>query len=219
MRSPRSREIEVKLHVADLRAIRRTLARLGAKPHGCVFESNTLYDTSDSQLRKSGRLVRLRVETRTTTRPTARAITRTTTRPTRASASSRVVLTYKAPIAEPTTARVTRRYKEREEIEVEVGHGADLGRILEGLGMHPGFRYEKYRTKYTLKNLPGLVLDLDETPAGIFLELEGPRRQIDRAARLLGYTKSDYDCRSYWDLHQEFCQRRKISTPHMIFDT
>jgi len=211
MRSQQVREIEVKLHVADLCAMRRTLARLGAKAHGRVFESNTLYDTSDSRLRKSGRLIRLRVETQTTAR--------TTTCPTRAGASSRAVLTYKAPIAEPGKLRSTRRYKEREEIEVELANGANLGRILECLGMRPGFRYEKYRTKYTLKNLPGLVLDLDETPAGIFLELEGPRRQIDRAARLLGYTKSDYDCRSYWDLHQEFCQRHKISAPHMVFDT
>jgi adenylate cyclase class 2 len=150
---------------------------------------------------------------------TTRTTSRTIARRGRASASSRAVLTYKAPLAEPAKHRAAHRYKEREEIEVVLANGAGLARILEGLGMRPGFRYEKYRTKYTLKNLPGLVLDLDETPAGIFLELEGPRRQIDRAARLLGYTKSDYDCRSYWDLHQEFCQRRKIYAPHMIFDT
>ncbi|MGA8102581.1 MAG: class IV adenylate cyclase [Candidatus Acidiferrales bacterium] len=212
MRSPQGREIEIKLHVPDLHAVRRTLARLGAKAHDRIFESNTLYDTSDSRLRTSGRLIRLRLETRA----------RNQINPARAAASSapqRAVLTYKAPIAGRAKPRTSRRYKERKEIEVEVANSTDLARILEGLGMRPGFRYQKYRTKYTLKNLPRLELDLDETPAGIFLELEGPRRQIDRAARLLGYSRSDYDCRSYWDLHQEYCQRRGINAPHMIFDT
>jgi adenylate cyclase class 2 len=207
MRSPQGREIEIKLHVPDLRAMRRTLAHLGAQAHGRIFESNTLYDTSDSRLRTSGRLIRLRVETRTNTRTT------------RASAPSRVVLTYKAPIVGRTKPRTSRRYKEREEIEVEVANSADLARILAGLGLRPGFRYEKFRTKYTMKNLPRLELDLDETPAGIFLELEGPTRQIDRAARLLGYSRSDYECRSYAELHREYCQHRKIIATHMIFDT
>jgi adenylate cyclase class 2 len=217
MRPARSREIEIKLDVPDLRAVRRTLTHLGAKAHGRVFESNTLYDTPDSALRASNRLIRLRVETRmrnlTTRTDASRSLAGIGASP------SRVVLTYKAPIASPAEPRASRGYKEREEIEVEVDDGAHLARILEGLGMITGFRYEKYRTKYTLKNLPGLELDLDETPAGNFLELEGPRRQIDRAARLLGYSKSDYDCRSYWELHQEYCERHGISAPHMIFGT
>jgi hypothetical protein len=33
---------------------------------------------------------------------------------------------------------------------------------------------------------------LDETPAGVFLELEGPSRWIDRTARRLGFAESDY---------------------------
>jgi adenylate cyclase class 2 len=206
MRSAHGLEIEIKLHVPDLRAMRGRLAHLGAKAHGRIFESNTLYDTSDARLRTSGRLIRLRVETRTNTRAV------------RLRASSRAVLTYKAPIAGRAKPRTSLRYKEREEIEVEVTNSTDLARILEGLGLRPGFRYEKYRTKYTLKSLPRLEADLDETPAGIFLELEGPRRQIDRAARLLGFTPSDYDSRSYWHLHQEYCRRRGINAPHMIFD-
>jgi adenylate cyclase class IV len=214
MRSSRGREIEIKLHVPDLRAMQRTLQRLDAKVHSRVFESNTLYDTSHSVLQTSGRVVRLRVETPVTKHAV----------PSRVSASkaganrpTRGTLTYKAPIAEDGRSPGGDRYKEREEIEVKVLNIGDLARIFQGLGMRIGFRYEKFRTKYTLKKIPGLELDLDETPAGIFLELEGPRRSIDRAARLLGYAPSDYDCRSYWGLHQEYCQRRGISAPHMIF--
>jgi len=51
------------------------------------------------------------------------------------------------------------------------------------------FSYEKYRT--TMK-LPGsarwakdLVIEVDETPIGTFLELEGPAEAIDRAAQNL----------------------------------
>ena len=83
------------------------------------------------------------------------------------------MLTYKAPIAGRAKRRTSLRYKEREEIEVEVTNGADLARILEGLGLRPSFRYEKYRTKYTLKNLPRLEVDLDETPAGISWNSKG----------------------------------------------
>jgi len=43
---------------------------------------------------------------------------------------------------------------------------------------------------------------LDETPLGVFLELEGPARWIDRTARALGFSESDYITDSYAELHR-----------------
>ena len=37
----------------------------------------------------------------------------------------------------------------------------------------------------------GLLIELDETPIGAFVELEGPAEAIDRAATELGFGKSD----------------------------
>ncbi len=46
------------------------------------------------------------------------------------------------------------------------------------------------------------VAMLDETPAGVFLELEGPPRWIDRTARRLGFGEADYITASYAELHR-----------------
>ena len=51
-----------------------------------------------------------------------------------------------------------------------------------GAGLEPWFRYEKYRSTYRLPGLPGVKVELDETPIGDFLEVEGAARGIDRAA-------------------------------------
>ena len=81
----------------------------------------------------------------------------------------------------------------REEIELEVADAAVLAKIFEGLGMRGWFRYEKYRTTFRSARCvswaKGLLIELDETPIGTFVELEGPPAAIDRAAQELGYTR------------------------------
>jgi adenylate cyclase class 2 len=90
------------------------------------------------------------------------------------------------------------KHKTREEIEVELGDAAALAGILERLGFQVGFRYEKYRTEF--EEGEGRAM-LDETPAGVFIELEGPPEWIDRAASRLGYGEADYITASYAQLH------------------
>ncbi len=192
-------EIEIKLRVADIPALVRKVRRLGATPHGRVFEQNTLYDTPDSALRRCGRLLRIRMET------PAPAMSLPGGGP-------RAVLTSKAP---PRVAAPGRpRYKERLERELEVHHPASWPPILRSLGLRPAFRYEKYRTSFRLRSLH---LDLDETPAGVFLELEGNRRMIDRAAYALGYTSRDYIQATYWDIYAADCRRRGQIPKNMLF--
>ena len=79
----------------------------------------------------------------------------------------------------------------------------EIGGILKAIGLVPWFRYEKYRSSYRLPGLGSLKVELDETPAGDFLELEGGRGAIDRAANLLGYGAADYINRSYGSLWRE----------------
>jgi len=56
------------------------------------------------------------------------------------------------------------------------------------------FRYEKYRTTFRLPDsnawANGLLIELDETPIGNLVELEGPAAAIDRAAEELGFTNT-----------------------------
>ena len=78
---------------------------------------------------------------------------------------------------------------------------------------------EKFRTRFRLcpLHLDPLHLDLDETPVGNFLELEGSPRQIDRAARALGYRPADYLRATYWDLYAAHARRRGKIPRHMLF--
>jgi adenylate cyclase class 2 len=101
------------------------------------------------------------------------------------------------------------RYKIREEHEVQVEDAEAMARVFDGMGLRPWFRYEKYRTTYRLPGMTGLLVELDETPIGDFLELEGDAAAIDRGAALLGYRPADYITKSYGQLFVE--QRRAVS--------
>jgi adenylate cyclase, class 2 len=221
-------EIEIKLPVTDLAATIRAIQALGAVSHGRVFESNTLYDTPHSDLRHRGRLLRVRTES------AAPGTTRIHTASVR-----RVVLTSKAPPRQQAPSKTKLRYKERAEREVvfwecgsllplvtrrglprrvRPGQSAKSARdwraTLRALGFQPKFRYEKFRTSFSLR---GLHLDLDETPVGTFLELEGHPAAIDRVARALGYKPSAYIRGTYWDVYAADCRRRGRPIKNMVF--
>jgi adenylate cyclase class 2 len=109
----------------------------------------------------------------------------------------------------------------REEIEVEVTEAAILSKIFEGLGMRGWFRYEKYRTTYGMDSsrpwAKELLIEVDETPIGVFAELEGPPEAIDRAAEELGFSKQDYVLRNYLTLYLEECRRTGVEPGDMLF--
>lgn len=114
-------------------------------------------------------------------------------------AGSVATLTYKGP---PSKGR----YKSRFESETRVSDPAACSEILNRLGFQQVYRYEKYRTEYLGEGDLGVVA-LDETPIGVFFELEGPPAWIDATARLLGFGLKSYIVQSYMALHQS-CQRR-----------
>jgi adenylate cyclase class 2 len=89
--------------------------------------------------------------------------------------------------------------------------------ILGALELRPTFRYEKFRTTYKLPGIRALKLEFDETPIGLFLELEGSASAIDRAARMLGYYQYDYVTESYGALYIADCRRKGRKPAHMVF--
>lgn len=190
----------------------RKLKNLAGRYESRVRERNTLYDTPDSDFRRCGALLRIRVET-PAPRPSAESPKLTHG----ASPMRRTILTSKAPAA-PSSAR-NRRYKEKLERELVVpGSSHRWDRNLRSLGLRPGFRYDKFRSTFRLRRFPGLAIELDETPAGTFLELEGLPRAIDRVARALGYSSRDYYRGSYWDVYVADCRRRGVAPRNMVFD-
>jgi adenylate cyclase class 2 len=192
---PSRPETEIKLRIDDLADLISRLRALGARCHGRVIERNTLLDTPAGDIRRRKRLLRLRIETpaRSPLVPAGRA---------------GAWLTAKRPA--PPSAR----YKQTLESETAVSPLIDWLGHFRALGFQPGFRYEKFRTRFRL----GLLhLDLDETPVGDYLELEGPPHRIDRVARALGFTPRDYIRATYWDLYQADALRRGKTPRHMLF--
>ncbi len=227
-------ETEIKLKIRDLKALQRILKRLGAKPVGSatgrVHEENLIFDTPDGGLAKHGQLLRLRTETVAAPTPKKSAKTKKSRKgsatPAKSSQPTRQILTFKRPTPQQAAVPTSRypsfgSYKVRDEIEAQVNDTGNLVKIFEGLGMRGWFRYEKYRTTYKLSASKSwardLLIEVDETPIGWFVELEGPPAAIDRAATELGYSKRDYILTNYLALYAEDC-RRKGQQPHnMLF--
>lgn len=196
------REIEIKLRVADLAEIIARIRGLGGRPRGRVHEYNVLFDTPDSAIRESGCLLRLRTET-----PKASRLVPAGPRG--------AWVTWKAP-APPRRKGAASAFKERLESEVAVGDPAAFRGQLLSLGLRPGFRYEKYRTTFTIPGV-ALHLDLDETPVGTILELEGSPAAIRRIAGRLGFGVRDYLRMTYWELNAAECRRKGIRAGNMVF--
>jgi adenylate cyclase, class 2 len=215
-----AQEIEIKLRISDLKALMRTLKRLGARPvgrgSGRVHELNVIFDTPEGGLAKHGQLLRIRTET-----PEAKS------KKGKAGSGQRTLLTFKRPpvvgAAGAASAQENHRHRVREEIEVEVADASVLAKVFEGLGMRGWFRYEKYRTTFRLpassKWAKDLLVEMDETPIGTFVELEGPPLAIDRAAQELGYSRRDYVLKNYLVLYVEDCRRQGREPKEMLFST
>ncbi len=107
-------------------------------------------------------------------------------------------------------------HKSRPEYETAVHSLPTMHQIFEQLGYAPIFRYEKYRTEFTGRDRLGAVT-LDETPIGVYLEIEGPGEWIDRTAARLGFSPQDYILESYGKLYLDHCARLGIPSSNMVF--
>lgn len=185
-------EIEVKLRYDNIAQLERHGLQLTVeKPRH--FEDNWLLDTSDRQLSLRAAILRVR------------------------EVEGQGTLTYKEKAA---PGAVVTQFKARLEIETPFEQPEEMVALLERLGYHKWFRYQKYRTVYRV-HLPsgnGLHLMFDETPLGNFAELEGPEEAITEAVQLLGVKPSDYILESYLALQASFCRAQGRDLIDMVFD-
>lgn len=117
-------------------------------------------------------------------------------------------LTFKGPV-QPSSMKV------REEVETLVGHGEVLQRVLEELGLHVWFRYEKFREEFCHEDV---IVAIDETPVGVFVEIEGSEQGITDMARLLGRGPDDYVLDSYRGLFLANRERLGLHGCDMVFE-
>ena len=167
-------EIEVKLEIQNVRQARRNILRMGFREETPrSLEQNWILDFDDQALRKKGQLLRLREY------------------------QNQRAVTFKGP------ALNSKRYKVRQELETDVGNVKTLLTILEQLGLGARFRYEKYRTSFrpVKPDARGsVVVTIDETPIGNYLEVEGKPEMIDWVASQLGFSPKQYITKSYTEL-------------------
>ncbi len=111
--------------------------------------------------------------------------------------SGRSLMTLKGPV-QPGTMKV------RDEHETGVDDGDVLVRLFDTLGLHVWFRYQKYREEFAAENI---VIAIDETPVGTFVEVEGGEGAIVSMTRALGYAEDSFVLDSYFGL---FMKRREL---------
>ena len=95
------------------------------------------------------------------------------------------------------------------------GDGDALLHLFEELGFHVWFRYQKYREEFGYENV---IVAVDETPMGAFMELEGSEQGIVDLAERLGRSAADYVLDSYRGLYVKHCEEHGMPIGDMLFD-
>ncbi len=120
----------------------------------------------------------------------------------------RTLLTFKGPV-QPSPMKV------REEIETVAGDGDALLHLFEELGFRVWFRYQKYREEFAWEDV---IVALDETPIGTFVEIEGGEQGITQLAQALGRGADDYIVDSHRTLFCEYRRTHQLEATDMLFD-
>jgi predicted adenylyl cyclase CyaB len=141
-------EIEAKMRVVSLSAVKDRLVAAGAKLVGEFLERNTFFDTEDRTLLAADEGLRLRLNQDLNT------------------GTKVCIMTFKGP-------RQHGQLKSREEIQTTVGSYTDACAIIERMGYGRILSFEKRRDTWSLK---GCEIELDTLPRiGCFVEIEGPK--------------------------------------------
>ena len=120
----------------------------------------------------------------------------------------KTLLTFKGPVQNSPM-------KLREELETVVGDGLLLMHVLEELGFHVWFRYEKYREEFAHEDV---TIAIDETPVGTFVEIEGGEQGIRQMAEALARQPADYLTDSYRGLYVKHCEQHGLPLADMLFE-
>jgi len=181
-------ETEIKFRVAKTQELESKLSSIGFNLiTPRSFESNTLYDTPGRTLRMKRELVRIRQY------------------------NGKWLLTHKRI---PDSGIGEDRHKHRVETETELSNGIALAEVFASIGFVPVFRYEKWRTEWSDDTGHCVI---DETPLGVFAELEGAPEWIDQIAQELGVAQEDRMTLSYGRLFEIWREQTGSSAQDLTF--
>ena len=182
-------ETEIKFRVEDAEKLAGRLREAGFREETPrTFESNVLFDTVDRKMRGRTEILRVR------------------------NYGGKWVITHKRlPDGRPGEDV----HKHRIETETEVGDGNVLADVFRSIGLVEAFRYEKWRSEWS--DGQGHCV-IDETPIGVFAELEGSPEWIDSTASKLGVDQAAYITLSYGRLFEQWCAEHKITAKDLTFE-
>ena len=181
------RETEVKFRLTDRAAFEMQLLSLGAHCEGRERERNILFDDVSGTLRQRGSALRLRTTERG------------------------ALLTYKG------KASFVRGVKTRLELESAVEAPDRIAGLLVELGFAPRFTYDKRRTTWRFTDPGRPVVAVDETPLGLFAELEGEDKAVRSLAEDLGVPEESFIPESYVALWMKAREKDATLSPDMVF--
>ena len=188
-------EREIKLHYTSHDNARLAVEQLeGTLLRDRRLQDDYLLDLPGGDLKHRGCTLRVRIEKKNT-------IDKST--------SATATLTFKGPPL-PDVMKV------REELETTINDGELFLRILLKAGWNVSFRYQKYRKEFQKDDV---VIAIDETPVGTYIELEGKEITITHLARTLGRTTDDYVIASYRQLYVDHCRKTNIPIGNMVFSS
>ncbi len=121
----------------------------------------------------------------------------------------RIELTWKEPVLS-----VPENFKVRKEITITVSDLDATRTLLERLGYTVWFRYQKYRSLYRFNELQ---IMLDETPIGMYVELEGEPQAIETTLQQWGWPDLPRITATYYDLFVQARCEGRFHGEHLVF--
>lgn len=180
------KEIEVKFKIDKSGFVRKKLKEEGAKFLGRALERTIRFDTEKKKLERKGQFLRTRT-------------------------GFKNVITFKRKID-----RKDKKFKIREEIELEISEPKRMELILENLGFIKKQKMEKYREKWRLRDVEIMI---DKLPMmGKFVEIEGDEKSIKNVAKILDLNFKERITDTYWGLWKKFTQKKGIKKEDIIFN-
>jgi len=105
------------------------------------------------------------------------------------------------------------RVKIRSEHEAGIDDAEAARAILEALGHRVVRRYQKYREQW---HLGSIVISLDHTPLGDFVEFEG--EGCERVARRCGFDPEESEQRTYLEIYADHLRAHPEAPAEMVFE-
>ncbi len=116
------------------------------------------------------------------------------------------LLTFKGPPSFEGAVKV------RAEFESRVDDATGIRGLLEHLGYRVATRYQKKREEW---RVGGIVVAIDNTPIGAYVEFEG--EGVEKLAKRCGFEAGDAESRSYLELYADHREEHPDLPDEMVF--